>query len=318
MSTAVSTGPVDLAPPPGLATAGHGARKVKDRIATGLITGCFVVAMVPLVWLIWTVVSRGYHVLFTSSWWTSDLRGIDFRHSGGGMLAALTGTVEQVLICSIISVPIAVLVAIYLVEYGRGPLARATTFMVDILSGVPSIVAALFIYAVFITTFGGKRSGYLVSLALIMLMIPVVVRTTEEMLKLVPNELREASYALGVPKWKTILKIVLPTALSGIITGIVLGVARVAGETAPLLILVGYNPNRNLNPFSKNNQGSLPSMIYNESANLGNTTVLLNGHKTQIHFAADRMWGAALTLIILVMLLNLIARLVARRSKVTT
>ena len=317
MSVALETRPVPQ-PAAGLASMGHGARKIKDRFATVAITACFVVAMIPLIWLIWTVVSRGYRVLGTASWWTADQRGTDYKHGGGGMLHALVGTLEQVLLCSLISVPIAILVAIYLVEYGRGPLARATTFMVDILSGVPSIVAALFIYAVFITTFHGHRAGYLVSLALIMLMIPVVVRTTEEMLKLVPNELREASYALGVPKWKTILRIVLPTAMSGIITGVVLGVARVAGETAPLLILIGYNQNTNGNLFSNQPQGSLPSMIYNESFNLGNTTVLVNGHKAHIHFAADRMWGAALTLIILVMLLNLIARLVARRSKVAS
>ena len=201
-------------------------------------------------------------------------------------------------------------------EYGTGRLAKTTSFMVDILSGVPSIVAALFIYAVFITTFGGERAGWLVSLALVMLMIPVIVRTTEEMLKLVPNELREASYALGVPKWKTIAKIVLPTALSGIITGIVLGIARVAGETAPLLILVGYNQNTNWD-LSSGFQGSLPGMINDQFANLGSTTALVNGKRVQVHFAADRMWGAALTLIIIVMALNLLARFIARRSKVT-
>jgi len=217
----------------------------------------------------------------------------------------------------VISVPIALLVAVYLVEYGTGPLARATTFMVDILTGIPSIVAALFIYAVFITTLGGQRSGWLVSLALVMLMIPVVVRTTEEMLKLVPNELREASYALGVPKWKTIVKIVLPTAMSGIVTGVVLGIARVAGETAPLLILVGYSPNKNANLFD-GPQGSLPGMIKDQFSNIGNTTVLKGGHKITVHYAADRMWGAALTLIALVMALNLLARIIARRSKVTT
>ena len=214
-----------------------------------------------------------------------------------------------------ISAPIALLVAIYLVEYGTGPLARATTFMVDILTGIPSIVAALFIYAVFITTMGGDRAGWLVSLALVMLMIPVVVRTTEEMLRLVPNELREASYALGVPKWKTVVKIVIPTAMSGIVTGMVLGVARVAGETAPLLILVGYSPNNNRNLFS-GPQGSLPGMIKDQFSNLGSTTILRGGHKVTVHNAADRMWGAALTLIVLVMLLNLAARLIARRSKV--
>ena len=137
------------------------------------------------------------------------------------------------------------------------------------------------------------------------------------MLRIVPMDLREASYALGVPKWKTILRIVLPTAMSGIITGIVLGVARVAGETAPLLILIGYNPNKNLSLFGNDPQAALPTMIYDQFKNLGNTTVLEHGKRVHVTYAADRMWGAALTLIILVMALNLIARMIARRSKVT-
>ena len=304
-------------PAPGLSAGpGSRARKVKNSLATTLVAASFGIALIPLVWLMWTVVSRGFHVIFASSWWTEDQRGKTFRDGGGGAIHAITGTAEQVALCSIISIPIAILVAIYLVEYGTGRLARATSFMVDILSGVPSIVAALFIYAVFITTFGGQRTGWLVSLALVMLMIPVIVRTSEEMLKLVPNELREASYALGVPKWKTITKIVLPTALSGIITGIVLGVARVAGETAPLLILVGYSANTNTD-LTSGFQGSLPTFIKSEFGNLGNKTALINGKRVAVQFSADRMWGAALTLIIIVMALNLIARLIARRSKVT-
>ena len=191
------------------------------------------------------------------------------RDPGGGALARDHRHRSSRSCCARSSrVPIAVLVGIYLVEYGRGPLARVTTFMVDILTGIPSIVAALFIYAVFVTTFRGQRAGWLVSLALVMLMIPVIVRTTEEMLKLVPNELREASYALGVPKWKTIVRIVLPTAMTGIITGIVLGIARVAGETAPLLILVGYTQDTNGDLFS-GFQGSLPGMINDQVGNLG-------------------------------------------------
>ncbi len=291
-------------------------RKAKDRLATGLIWLSLGIALVPLIWLLWTVLAKGLHAITRNGWFTESQRGITYRVPGGGAWHAVVGTLEQVALCTAISVPIAILVAIYLVEYGRGPLARATTFMVDILTGIPSIVAALFIYAAFVTTFGGQRAGWLVSLALVMLMIPVVVRTTEEMLKLVPNELREASYALGVPKWKTIVRIVLPTAASGIITGVVLGIARVAGETAPLLILVGYSPNRNYNLFS-GPQGSLPGMIKDQFANLGNTHVLINGRPATVHWAADRMWGAALTLIALVMALNLIARLIARRSKVS-
>jgi phosphate transport system permease protein len=296
--------------------AGTGLRKLKDRLATVMVYACFAIALVPLVWLLWTVLSRGLHAVTRNGWFNLSQRGITYRDPGGGAFHAIIGTLEQVMLCTVISVPIALLVAIYLVEYGHGLLARVTTFMVDILTGIPSIVAALFIYAVFVTTFGGQRAGWLVSLALVMLMIPVVVRTTEEMLKLVPNELREASYALGVPKWKTIVKIVIPTATSGIVTGIVLGIARVAGETAPLLILVGYSPNRNSNLFS-GPQASLPGMIKDQFGNLGSNTVLINGQRVTVHWAANRMWGAALTLIMLVMALNLLARFIARRSKVT-
>jgi phosphate transport system permease protein len=299
------------------ASRGSGVRKFKDNLARVLVILAFAIACVPLVWLVWTVVSRGIHAITQADWWTGDQRGTSFRVGGGGAWHAIEGTALQVLLCSVISVPIAVLVGVYLVEYGRGPLARATTFMVDILTGIPSIVAALFIYAVFITTLGGDRAGWLVSMALVMLMIPVIVRTTEEMLKLVPNELREASYALGIPKWRTIVRVVIPTALSGIITGIMLGIARVAGETAPLLILVGYTPDRNPNLFS-GFQASLPTFINDQFSNLGNTNALVNGKPTTVHFAADRMWGAALTLIIIVMALNLIARLIGRFNKVAS
>jgi phosphate transport system permease protein len=284
-----------------------GWRSAKNTIAGVLITASFGVAVIPLVWLIWTVISKGYQVIGKSEWWTNSQRGITFREGGGGAYHAILGTAEQVLLCTVISVPIALLVGIHLVEYGGGRVAKLTSFMVDILTGIPSIVAALFIYAVFVTTLGGERSGVYVSLALVMLMVPVIVRTTEEMLKLVPNELREASYALGVPKWKTIVKIVIPTALSGIVTGVMLGIARVAGETAPLLILVGYSKNINGNLFN-GFQGSLPGMMYDQVSQLGNK---------RYHFATDRMWGTALTLIIIVMSMNLLARLVARRSKVT-
>ena len=306
-------------PVSGLSAApGSGRRKLKNQLATVLSTAAFVVAMIPLVWLMWTVISRGASAITSATWWTHSQRGTAPQTAGGGASHAIIGTFEQVAICSIISIPLAVLVAVYLVEYGsQSPLARATTFMVDILSGLPSIVAALFIYAAFVTTFGFSRAGYLVSLAIVLLMVPVIVRTTEEMLRLVPNELREASYALGVPKWKTILRVVLPTALSGVVTGIVLGIARVAGETAPLLVLVGYSQSTNRNPFSSN-QGSLPGMIYDQSANLGSSHALNSAGKlVAVHnYAADRMWGAALTLIVIVMLLNLIARLAARRSKI--
>jgi phosphate transport system permease protein len=307
-------------------TKARGSRRIKNGIATGLVTLSFLAALVPLLWLLWTVVSKGYHVIFASGWWTGDQGGISFTTKGGGALAAIIGTAEQVALCTAISVPIAILVGIYLVEYGRGPFARITTFMVDIMTGIPSIVAALFIYALFITTLGGHKSGALVSLALVILMVPVIVRTTEEMLRLVPNELREASYALGVPKWRTIVKVVLPTAMSGLITGVVLGVARVAGETAPLLILVGYSTTVQNDLFATS-QASLPTLIrsqflnINTSAGAGAYHLDKNGNRVAgavQNFAPDRLWGTALTLIIIVMGLNLIARLVGRRTKISS
>jgi phosphate transport system permease protein len=304
-----------------LANASIKRRRFTNNVASALVTACFLIALVPLVWLLWTVVSRGWRVLTQASWWTEDQRSTqDWRVPGGGAVHAIVGTVEQVLFCSLISVPIAIFTAIYLVEYGKGWLRRSVTFMVDILTGVPSIVAALFIYTVFIIEFGGSFAGVWAALALVLLMIPVMVRTTEEMLNLVPNDLREASFALGVPRWKTIWRIVLPTAFSGILTGIVLGIARVAGETAPLLILVHYSPTTNTNLFS-GDQASLPSFIYAEFPNSGNTGSTTNpftgAAETTVNYAASRMWGAALTLILIVMILNLIARLLTRRSKVT-
>jgi phosphate transport system permease protein len=222
--------------------------------------------------------------------------------AGGGAYHAIVGTLLQGFVCSLISIPIGVMVGVYLVEYGGGTrLGKVTTFMVDILTGVPSIVAALFIYALWVATFGFGRSGFAVSLALVLLMIPVIVRATEEMLRIVPMDLREASYALGVPKWKTIVRIVIPTALSGIVTGIMLALARVMGETAPLLILVGYAQAMNFDMFG-GFMGSLPGMMYDQiSAGAGANPV-----------PTDRLWGAALTLILLIALLNVGARAVAK------
>lgn len=222
-----------------------------------------------------------------------------------GARHAIMGTLLISLATSVIAIPIAVMTAIYLVEYGRGKLARAVSFMVDILSGVPSIVAALFIYAVWVTTFGWKIIPFCASLALVLLMIPVVTRSTEEMLKLVPNELREASYALGVPKWKTIMRIVLPTSISGIITGSLLGFARVAGETAPLLILASYTQFLNLNLFNGDlGMAALPTFINANVQYLSDPT------------SRDRVWGAACTLIVIVLAINLLGRLIGRLTSV--
>ena len=225
-------------------------RKVTNNVATVLVTASVAVALVPLLWVLYSVVTKGFKVVIDSAWWSHSQAGMTAFMAGGGVYHALVGTLLQGLVCAVISIPIGVFTGIYLVEYGGGTkLGKLTTFMVDILTGVPSIVAALFIYALWVATLGFPRSGFAVSLALVLLMIPVIVRSTEEMLRIVPMDLREASYALGVPKWKTIMRIVIPTALSGIVTGIMLALARVMGETAPLLILVGYSQAMNFDMF---------------------------------------------------------------------
>lgn len=277
-------------------------RRLVDRLASILVALSVLVAVVPLLWVLYSVVSKGLRVVSDSAWWTHSQAGMTAFVSGGGAYHALVGTLLQGLVCAAISIPIGVSAGIYLVEYGGGTiLCRVTTFMVDILTGVPSIVSALFIYALWVATLGFDRSGFAVSLALVLLMIPVIVRATEEMLRIVPMDLREASYALGVPKWKTIMRIVIPTAVSGIVTGIMLAMARVMGETAPLLILVGYSQAMNfdmINGF----MGSLPGMMYDQtSAGAGANPV-----------PTERLWGAALTLILLVAILNIGARLLAR------
>jgi phosphate transport system permease protein len=281
---------------------GHPARgrEVKDMIAKIVMWAAFFLAVIPLAWILFTVISKGYHLLLDSTWWTNSQKGITARREGGGAIHAIQGTLIMAFVTALISVPIAIFTAIYLVEYGRGRFAKAVSFMVDILTGVPSIVSGLFIYAVWVTTFHLQRVGFAVCLSLVLLMIPVIVRSTEEMLKLVPNELREASYALGVPKWRTIMKVVLPTAFSGIVTGILLGLSRVMGETAPLLILGPYTKSIATDLFN-GYMATLPTMI-----NQDRTEVLQP--------AVDRVWAAALTLIILVLLLNIAGRVIARFS----
>lgn len=277
-------------------------RRIVDRTATVLVTLSVLLAMIPLTWVLYSTVSKGISVVATSTWWWHSQAGMTAFAAGGGAYHAIAGTLLQGLVCALISIPIGLFVAIYLVEYGDGTkLGKLTTFMVDILTGVPSIVAALFIYAMWVATLGFPRSGLAVSLALVLLMIPVIVRSTEEMLRVVPVDLREASYALGVPKWKTIVRIVIPTALSGIVTGIMLALARVMGETAPLLILVGYAQAINFDMFD-GFMGSLPGMMYDQvSAGAGANPV-----------PTDRLWGAALTLIVVVTVLNVAARLAAK------
>ncbi|MCH9735617.1 MAG: phosphate ABC transporter permease PstA [Actinomycetia bacterium] len=274
------------------------SRKLRNNLATALFTASFVIAMIPLVWVIYTVVAGGITAITSSEWWTHSLSGVLPEEMAGGVYHAIYGTLIQAAIAAVISVPLGVMAAVYLVEYGRGRFAKVTTFMVDILAGVPSIVAALFIFALWIATLGFEQSAFAVSLALVLLMLPVVVRNTEEMLKLVPDELREASYALGIPKWKTIARVVVPTALPGMISGILLALARVMGETAPVLVLVGYSRSINMDAF-EGNMASLPLLIFTE---------LVNPEE-----AGDlRVWGAALTLILIIAALYLGAAFINR------
>ncbi|MET0767959.1 MAG: phosphate ABC transporter permease PstA [Aeromicrobium sp.] len=277
----------------------EGRRKATDRLVTVLVTSSFVLAMFPLVSILITVISKGAPVL-SSQFFTYSMRNV--VGEGGGIYHALVGTLLITGAATVISVPIGLFTSIYLVEYGDGNrLSRWIRFLVDVMTGIPSIVAGLFAYALFVIFFGeGVRMGIGGSVALSVLMIPVVVRSCEEMLKLVPNELREASYALGVPKWRTVAKVVLPTALAGIVTGITLAIARVIGETAPLLIVAGATDSVNFNLFD-GRMATLPVFAYQSVRSPG----------VPPEFSLDRAWGSALTLLIIVMLLNLIARLVS-------
>jgi phosphate transport system permease protein len=277
----------------------EGNRKALDRLVTCVVTTAFAVAMVPLVSLVWTVLSKGLKRL-DAEFFTSSMLGV--VGEGGGAYHAILGTLIITGLTAIISVPIGLLTAIYVVEYGTGRLKRAITFLVDVMTGIPSIVAGLFAFALFAIFFGpGVRMGIMGAVALSVLMIPVVVRSSEEVLKLVPNELREAAYALGVPKWRTILKIVLPTAIAGLATGVTLAVARVIGETAPLLITVGIINGTNLDPFD-GRMATLPVFAYYQLTQPGFPP----------EYGIDRAWTAALVLIILVMALNVVARLISR------
>ncbi|MFC0248935.1 phosphate ABC transporter permease PstA [Citricoccus parietis] len=301
-------------------------RRATDGIWRNLVWSAFILALIPLISVIWTVFANGLPTLLANPQllWT-DMDGvtgaddISTQNEGaslqGGFLHGLAGTLMITLMATIISVPIGLLTSIYLVEYSRGGwFSRSIVFFVDVMTGIPSIVAGLFAFALvelFITTFIGEsprhvqmiKMGLTAAIALSVLMIPVVVRSTEEMLRVVPNELREASYALGVRKWRTIFKVVLPTAMSGIASGITLAIARVTGETAPILVTAGYAAATNWNPFGEW-MTALPVFIYRQ---LMNPTAPAAGMPS-----ADRAWAAALVLIVIVMLLNLAARIIAK------
>lgn len=296
-------------------------RKAVNVAMTALVYVAFAAALVPLVWLSVTVVSRGIdrfmingageHV-FNIEFLQQSMRGIYGGSPSGGILHAIWGTLLMTGVATLISVPIGLLTAIYLVEYGKGKLKKAVTFFVDVMTGIPSIVAGLFAYALFAIVFGpGTKNALTGAVALSVLMIPVVVRASEEMLRLVPNELREASYALGVPKYLTVLKVVVRTAIAGITTGVTLAVARVIGETAPLLIAVGVADSMNFNIFD-GRMMTLPVYIVTEWQKGAAVCTDLANPACLPQITEYRAWAAALVLILVVMLLNLFARVVSR------
>jgi phosphate transport system permease protein len=278
----------------------EGARSAKNRLALTLLVSALFLALVPLVAVLYYTLQRGLQAI-SPGFFTHSMSGVGPLDSSGGAYHAIIGTLEQVLIASIISIPIGLLAAIYLVEYGRGRLAYWIRFFVDVMIGLPSIVAGLFIFAFWVLALHKGFSGFAAGMALSILMMPIVVRASEEMLKLVPDDLREASYALGVPRWRTVLSVVLPSASAGLTTGIILAVARVTGETAPLLLTAfGFDALR-ANPFS-GAQSGLPLFVFNQAG-------------SAFGVAVARAWAGALTLITIVLLLTVLARLLTRRNR---
>lgn len=287
----------------------EGRRAARNRAWQSLIYSACILAILPLASVVWTLISKGVERL-DANFFNTSMNNIGARDPNGGAYHAIIGTIEQVGIATIIAVPLGVLGAIYLVEYGRGRFANTVRFFVDVMTGIPSIVAGLFILSFWVLIVspwfndGQPRfSGFAAALALSVLMLPTIVRSTEEMLRLVPGPLREGAYALGVPQWKTILRIVLPTALPGIVTGVMLAIARAAGETAPVLLVAGGAAAINFDPFN-GNQSSLALFVYQQAGDASK-------------YAPARAWTAALTLVALVLILTIAAKMLARRNSLT-
>jgi phosphate transport system permease protein len=283
-----------------------GRRELKNGIATAFMVVSFLIALVPLAFIVVYVVQRGSEVM-SWSFLTEDLP-FSNRREGGGMYPAIVGTLVITGAATAMAVPLGVLGGIYLHEYGgKGPIARVVRLLAEVMTGVPSIVMGLFIYTIWVLPRKQSGlSGFAGALALGCLMLPIVIRTTEEILKTVPDELREGSYALGCRKARTIRTVVMPQAAPGVVSGSLLGVARAAGETAPLLFTIGITYTANWNVFDGTNT-ALPQQIYINAAQFGG-----------FEAAQARAWGAALALIALVFAFTVIARIFttiyARRS----
>lgn len=297
--------PIGTSPGPGdrLARFAVSARRRRtDRMARSLLLAATLIALVPLGLILYYLVIKGLGA-WSWSFFTTDPTGNTFfkSESIGGIKSAIIGTVEMVALASLIAVPIGVGVALWLVEYGQPRLfAHAVRFFIDVLTGVPSIVFGLFIYIALVVGTGSSYAGYKGSLALSLLMLPVVTRSAEVVLQLVPGALRESALALGAARWKVIFRVVLPTAVTGMLTGVLLAIARAAGETAPLLFAAGAT-NKSTTSLGQF-MNALPTQIYKDVTSPTESVV-------------NRAWGAALTLVTMILILNLIARLIARRSR---
>ena len=293
------------------------ARKRKDMLMRVLIFLSFVVAVIPLASLLLTTIINGIKRLnldFLTHNMTYVVGGNATGTGGyGGILHAIIGTLEITLGAMAISIPIGLMCAVYLVEYAKGnKISRIINLLVDVMSGIPSIVAGLFAFSMFALLAGpGTINGFEGSVALSLLMIPTVVKSSQEMLKIVPNDLREAALALGVTKQRTITKIVLRTALPGIVSGCILAVARVIGETAPLLMASGFIASTNFNLFD-GQMTTLPVYVYQEYSKLSANCPANASASCVTTIPMERAWAAALTLIVLVLLLNILGRVVAR------
>jgi phosphate transport system permease protein len=278
----------------------RGMASAKDAIARGFVSVGMTLAVLPIFSILFEVVKRGYKGL-NINLFTKDmsLTSVNDPIGNGGLIHAITGTIIMVAMALIVAMPIGILTAIYLTEI-RGKFAAPIKFLVQAMSGVPSIVAGLFILSAYVYPITGALSGFAGSLALMILMIPTIARTSEEVLLLIPNDLREAGVALGGTQWRTVALVVVPAAKSGLVTALILGIARVAGETAPLVLLTGGGEKVNLNPFD-GPMGSLPIYIWK-----------CFGQGTEESIA--RAWSGILVLLVIVLALFIAARFLSERK----
>ncbi len=267
-------------------------RKITDKAMTIAAYACAFIALIPLAAITFTVFREGLPA------WDLDLfTGLPTTYGdGGGFRNAIIGSAIIVGMAGVMAVPIGIISGIYLAEYGDNRLGNVLRFVADVMTGAPSVVIGILAYSVFVIA-TGESAGIYGSVALAVLVLPVIIRSTEEIVRLVPGDLREASLALGIPRWKTIMRVVVPTALSGIVTGVILAMARASGETAPLLFAVGTNSFMNLNPF-EGGMAAMPVVIYQQSAYGGDVL--------------QTAWGGALLLFLIIVILNLVARLAFR------